>query len=218
MDHLPESLREAWADYITIADYEAHMARSGQIRTNAGILADLFRLYPPPPGARVLFAGAGTGMYFDFWPAASLAPYRCTFADINPVFLERLKQRIGTAIDAECVLDDLESTSLPQGFDLATVVLTLEHVNWRKAVDGLARIARRVFIVIQENPPDWVAQPLPGTLAALETHRFELVDRAELTSRFASCDFHLGWTEVREVPGRKKMVGLEFVLDAPGIG
>jgi hypothetical protein len=68
------TLRDLWAGHITADDYERHMAATGQPQANADLLAELFRDVPPAPGARILFAGAGTGQYFDYFPPAAQAP------------------------------------------------------------------------------------------------------------------------------------------------
>ena len=58
--------RDLWAGHITADDYERQMAATGQPQANGDLLAELFRDVPPAPGSRILFAGAGTGQYFDY--------------------------------------------------------------------------------------------------------------------------------------------------------
>jgi hypothetical protein len=206
----PNSVREAWAGYITAADYERHMAATGQPAANADLLAELFTVAPPPPGTLLLFAGAGTGQYFDYWDSRALAPYQSLFTDINPLFLERLHARLAPGINAETRLDDIEAPRAAGPFSLAIVMLTLEHVDWPRAVDALCGIATRVFTVIQQNPPDLVPSPLPGTLAVLEHHPRSLIDRTGLIARFAGRGLSLSRTSIRPVAGGKAMVGLDF--------
>ena len=71
---MPRTLRQLWAGHITPDDYERHMAATGQPPANADLLAELFRDAPPAPGARILFAGAGTGQCYDRFPPAAQAP------------------------------------------------------------------------------------------------------------------------------------------------
>src|SRR5713101_7078807 len=138
------TLRELWRRHIAADDYERHMAAVGQAEANAGLIQELFRDHAPPPGARLLFAGAGTGQCFDYLPANIVAPFRTTFSDINPGYLDRLSARIH-GVDFTTAVDDIESSQLAGAFDLAIVILVLEHVHWRKAVAGLAGQAERVF-------------------------------------------------------------------------
>jgi hypothetical protein len=193
-----------WRSYITAEDYERHMAATGQPQANGDLLAELFRDHAPASGAAVLFAGAGTGQVFDHFPAAALAPYRVTCADINAVYLERLTARLACAT----ALDDIESPALTGPFDLAIVILVLEHVDWRRAVAGLCRIAARVFAIIQEDPPGLIPRTLAGTMAAVNAR---LIDRAELIAGFHAQNFRLARTSIRDVRDGKKMAGLDFL-------
>jgi hypothetical protein len=200
------NLREAWAGHITPDDYERHMAATGQPQANADLLAELFRDYPPAPGARLLFAGAGTGQYFDYWVPSPLAAYACICTDINPPYLARLAARF----PCETLVDDIEAPRVAGPFDLAIVILVLEHVDWRRAVSALCGLASRVFTVTQENPPGLIARPPVGTLAVLQQHPPRLVERAALNGHFGRLGFTVTRTAVREVADGKKMVGLDF--------
>jgi hypothetical protein len=192
-----------WRACITAGDYERHMQATGQPQANADLLVELFRNDPPPPGAAILFPGAGTGQIFDYLPPGTLAPYPVTCTDINPSYLERLASRLPCAT----AIDDIEAPTVRGPFDLAIVVLVLEHVDWRAAVAGICRIAERVFTIIQENPPDFVAPTPQGTMANVQSR---LVERAELIQAFRSHGLALRRTSTREVPDAKKMIALDF--------
>ena len=211
---MPRTLRDLWAGHITADDYERHMASTGQPQANADLLAELFRDAPPAPGARILFAGAGTGQYFDYFPAAALAPYLPIFTDVNPTFLDRLAARcIAMRRPCQTLVDDIEAprgTTIFGPFDLAIVILVLEHVEWRVAVAELCNMAARVFAIVQENPAGMIERPLPGTLAALRDLPTQLVDRGELIAEFDGRRFELARTSFRAVRDGKKMVGLDF--------
>ena len=203
---MPRTLRDLWAGHITADDYERHMAATGQPQANADLLAELFRDAPPAPGARILFAGAGTGQYFDYFPPAALGPYRPIFTDLNPRFLDRLAARLA----CQTLVDDIEAPRVEGPFDLAIVILVLEHVDWRRAVAELCRMAARVLAIVQENPAGLSERPLPGTLAALRDLPTQLVDRGELIAEFDGRGFELARTSFRAVRDGKKMVGLDF--------
>jgi hypothetical protein len=205
---MPRTLRDLWAGHITADDYERHMATTGQPQANADLLAELFRNAPPAPGARILFAGAGTGQYFDYFPPAALGPYRPIFTDLNPRFLDRLAARFAS----QTLVDDIEAPHVEGPFDLAIVILVLEHVDWRRAVAELCRMAARVLAIVQENPAGLSERPLPGTLAALRDLPTQLVDRGELIAEFDGRGFELARTSFRAVRDGKKMVGLDFRL------
>jgi hypothetical protein len=209
----PGSLKAAWRDHIRIDDYERHMAANGQAQANASLLKSLFLNYAPPLGARILVAGAGGGQCFDYLPTNVLGRYRTTFADISAAYLERLSERL-KGVDFSAVVDDIEDSRLAGPFDLAIVVLVLEHVDWRLAVASLARQAARVFTVIQQNPAVLPPNRLEGSLAMLEQVPPVLVDRAELIGAFEASGFRCHRTEQRSVAGGKTMLALDFVRDS----
>src|SRR5262245_49884357 len=121
-DMTPATVRDAWACYISADDYDAHMERNGQARVNARLVESLLARHPPG-GDRLLVAGAGTGQLLEFFGGVA-ERYRTTFTDINPVFLERLRDRpAGAGRQLQTVVDDLEDTRLPSEFDAAVVVL-----------------------------------------------------------------------------------------------
>jgi hypothetical protein len=195
-----------WRTCITADDYERHMAATGQPQANGDLLAEAFREHPPPPGAAVVFAGAGTGQIFESFPPAALAPYRVTCSDINRAYLERLRARL----PCDLAIDDIEFSSLKGPFDLAIVILVLEHVDWRRAVAGVCDAAARVFVVIQENPEGLASRPLAGTMAALQDLPASLLDRRDLIAQFERHAFDLARLSTRTVRDGKKMVALDF--------
>ena len=196
-----------WAARISAGDYERHMTATGQPQANADLVAECFRGDPPAPGASIFIPGAGTGQIFEFLPPDVLARYRVTCTDINPGYLARLARRLPAAITA---LDDIESPTVEGPFDLAIVILVLEHVEWRRAVAALARITSRVFAIVQENPPGLAPSLLTGTMAALNESPMHMVDSAELIAEFASHRFDLTRRTAREVRDGKRMLAFDF--------
>jgi hypothetical protein len=189
------------------------MASIGQAQANADLVAELLALSPPREGGSIWFAGAGTGQMFDFLDPGLLRPYRTAFTDINAAFLERLTARLrGTGLAFETRVDDLECPSLAGCFDLVVAVLVLEHVDWRRAVTGMCALsAGRVFVVIQENPPDCVQRPAVGTMQVLREIGAHDMDREALVREFEERGYGLRRVAIREVADAKKMVGLEFL-------
>ncbi len=214
-------LREAWTKLITPHDYDAHMAAVGQAQANAELTSELFRERPPHEGAQVLFAGAGTGQMFDYVPPLILRPFHITFSDINPEYLRRLVLRLANASGLQfvTVVDDLENSGLPAGFELIVAALVLEHVDWQKAVATMCCLSRgRVFVILQENPAGLETaitptRPIVGSMRVfLEVDPVRLERRA-VEDEFARHGFRLRECSTREVLDAKKMVALEFQRD-----
>jgi hypothetical protein len=199
-------LREAWTQLIEAEDYEQHMAAVGQAQANADLLAELFRDHPPPPGASVHFAGAGTGQLFEYFPPETLAAYGVLCTDINTRFLEKLSSRVRV----ETSVDDIEAPALAGPYDLTIAVLVLEHVEWERAVAGMCARSGRVFVVTQENPPTPAVRELPGTMSILRQARPHLIAREDLEERFRGEGFELTRVSRRDVPDGKGMLGLDF--------
>jgi len=214
---MPPSLREAWTSIIQPDDYEAHMAANGQAQANADLVRELFLITPPPPEAAILFAGAGTGQMFDYIDPGILRPYRTTFTDINPTYLERLTARLRPhEVTFETLVDDVECPRVSGYFDLVIAVLVLEHVDWPSAVASLCRLSTgRIFVVIQEDPPNLEARPAVGTMNVLREFHARLVDRVELESVFDQHGFRVHCISSRQVVDSKKMVAIEFVKGRP---
>ena len=210
MNRRPASLRDAWQEVITVEDYERHMAAAGQVQANASLLEELFRDYAPRLGARILFAGAGTGQYLDYLPPNLLGRYRTTFADINPAYLARLAGRI-SGIEIATVLDDVEDSALAGPFDLAIAILVLEHTDWRRAVDSLTRQAARVFTITQVNPPGGSPNRLQGSMTALAMVPPTPIDPAALIAAFESRDFRCYRQTERQVADGKTMLAMDFL-------
>ncbi|MBI4892167.1 MAG: hypothetical protein HY821_16185, partial [Acidobacteria bacterium] len=137
---MPPSLRTVWTALIQPADYDAHMAAIGQAQTNAAHLQHFLHLIEPPPEARLLIAGAGTGQLFDYLSPGALAPANPLFTDINPAFLAALRLRHPQAV---CLADDLENTALRAPFHAAFCALVLEHIHWQRGLDSLLSLSPR---------------------------------------------------------------------------
>jgi hypothetical protein len=205
--------REAWALNVEAEDYEAHMASIGQAQANALLVREFLEQTGIPAGSRLLIAGAGTGQMFDHIPADVFSPYRLICSDISPRLLARLRQRV----DCETAVDDVEDSRLEPGFGAIIIVLVLEHVDFRRALASLSRLApERFIIVIQENPPRMLSavtpgRELPATMRVFaETAQPQLVPFHELMEELASHGFSLERSEEAPVADDKKMIGAVF--------
>lgn len=215
---MDSALRRAWTEVVTPADYDQHMANIGQAQAAAELTRWFVESAAPPPGARVVIPGAGTGQMLDFLDPAVLRPYRLTFADLNPGFLETLRARLeARGLGAETLEDDIERTALASEPALLIATLLLEHIDWRGGVESFTGLRPRACgIVIQENPPGMTSAVTPGRVVpasiakAMETAHATLVPRGELVAAMAARDYVVSAESAREVADGKRLTALLF--------
>jgi len=155
---------------------------------------------------------------FDFVSPAFLLPYRTTFADINAGYLQRLSARLAAVEGLRCttVVDDVEKSRLAPGFDAVVAVLVLEHVDWRKAVATMSRLAaERVFVITQENPPALAtpmteSRTIPGTMNIFKEVHSQLIAASEIEAEFERHGFARDYAAEKIVADEKKMTGFGF--------
>jgi hypothetical protein len=215
-------LRDAWTHIVDADDLDAHMAAVGQAQANAALVRTMVEAGPAPSRASMLVAGAGTGQMFDFVGPAFLAPFRVTFSDLNGGFLARLRARLaGSDLVFDTIVDDIESPRLAGPFGAAIVVLVLEHVEWRRALDGLAGLDTEVLhLLVQRNPPDMETAITPGRalppslLRASEKAHPTLIDPAEIEAHLAGHGYEVASRREQPVQDGKTMIGLTLVRRA----
>jgi hypothetical protein len=211
-------LRRAWTEIVTAEDYEEHMRAVGQAQAAAALTQWLLAEAGLGDRSLVAVAGAGTGQMLDFLDAGILRNYRLTFTDLNPVYLAHLRERLARyGLEGVVKEDDFEETRLDGGMDLLLATLLLEHIDWRRGVESIARLRPRACgIVMQENPPGMTTSVTPGrrvppSLAkAMETAHATLLVREELLVAMAERGFGLRATAEREVADGKRLVALLF--------
>ena len=103
------------------------------------------------------------------------------------------------------------------GYAAIVLVLVLEHVNWRRALQSLARLEPRDWIiVVQQNPPEFSNAVTPGRTPAGTMAVFagavkpQLLDRDELAAELSRLGWRLSEERSRAVADRKQMLGLRF--------
>jgi SAM-dependent methyltransferase len=218
------NLFRAWTEIVTADDYEEHMAAIGQAQAAAELTRHLIQAAALRHGGRIAIAGAGTGQMFDYLSPEIFRPYRLTFADLNPAFLARLRERLVTlGLEAETVEDDIERTALAPRPDLLIATLLLEHIDWRRGVEAFAGLRPgSCGIIIQENPPDMNTAVTPGrrlppSLAkAVENAHPALVPRDRLIAAMAAHGYACRDSAVRDVPDGKRLVALLLTAPPPG--
>lgn len=214
----PLTLRRAWTEVIQAADYELHMANVGQAQANAVLVRDLILAENLYPSGRLLFAGCGPGQFLALVPTDYLENHRCVFTDISPSFVEQTSRRAhDLGLQFEARVDDLESSLLEPGFSDITLVLVLEHTDWKRVLEEMIRLQpQRLFIVVQENPAEMATmvtphRELPGTLKACANgEKPHLINRDELQAFLTKRGFELASTQVRPVADGKTMWGMVF--------
>jgi hypothetical protein len=211
-------LRRAWTEIVVADDYEEHMAAIGQAQAAAELTRYLIEKASLEPGSRITIAGSGTGQMFDLLPASVFHPYQLTVSDLNPLFLERLRERLTRhGLDAEILVDDIERTALPPGCELLLATLLLEHIDWQRGTQTFVDLRPRLCgIVLQENPPDMKSavtpgRRLPSSIAkAVEKAHPSLVPRDDLIAAMAKRAYDCIGSLVREVADRKQLAALLF--------
>jgi len=212
------ALRRAWTEIVTAEDYEQHMAAIGQAQAAAELTHHLIESASLAAGSRVVIAGAGTGQMFDFLAPDVFRGHHLTCTDLNPAFLDRLRERLSRhALQAEIVVDDIERTTLEPGADLLLAALLLEHIDWLHGVGVFGKLRPGAFgIILQENPPDMMTAVTPGRVLpssmakAVETAHPTLVPRDQLIAAMAARGYTCEETAIREVADGKRLVGLRF--------
>lgn len=208
---MPFTLRDAWTTLVSAEDYEQHMASIGQAQANAEHIRDFLALVAPPPGARLVIAGAGPGQMFEHLDPAVLRPYCVIFSDINRRFLARLRARYDAAL---CVVDDIERSALAGPVYAVMETLMLEHVDWRKAVAALTGLgAGHLYLVVQQNPQGMAtavtpSRTPPGTMRVFAEAHPRLLDVAELTAALIGAGYRVVSAHPRAVADGKTMLGL----------
>ena len=156
---------------------------------------------------------------FDFVFGGFLEPFSVTFTDINPYFVAMKGMRAKNAglTGFVSVLDDAEAPAVQGPFDLAVLVLLLEHVSWRKCLTALASLPIQEFLIIIQTNPEGLSSNvsphriLPASLAqAVGGESPHLIKEAELTEHLDRLDFELKAREVRSVLDGKAMTGFWF--------
>jgi hypothetical protein len=211
-------LRNVWTSVVQAHDIDRHMADNGQAPANAHLLADMVGCLPLAPSDRILMPGAGTGQFLDTAPAGTFSTGHWVFTDLNPAFLARLVERLGThpACLAEVAVDDAECPTVAPPLVAVLAVLLLEHIAWRRAVAAWCTLGPAwIGCIIQRNDGDQ-RMLSPGRPLTPSMERFrelahpQLVAEEDLTAAMDQHRYKPVWRSERVVPDAKTMVGKLF--------
>jgi SAM-dependent methyltransferase len=208
-------LKKAWKEIVTPEDLDTHMEYVGQAKANAFLVESMLTDFTLSKNSSLSVPGCGTGQIIDYLPKKMIDRYRITFSDINKSFLRKLRKRLVSKNTKECkvIVDDLENTRIRKKFDAYLVVLVLEHIDWRKGIQGIiANQPRRLFFVIQcqsvkksfiEN-----SNLRPSIKKFLKIAKPHLVKEQVLLKKLSDSGFVLRKTYRKTMPDGKVMLGI----------
>lgn len=208
--------RKGWMEIISAEDLDTHMAEIGQAEANAHIVRQMFQ--ESPIAGRILIPGCGTGQLFDYLTPTDLGDPELMFTDINPSYLLKISERLEkfpkTRYNTR--VDDIEETTLTENYDGILIVLVLQHVEWKKALQSMQKLdPTRLYIIIQEQETTEHAVTKSRELRGAWRTYAEianpiLVPRGELIGYMEDKGYHVNGTYSRQVPDNKTMTGLVF--------
>jgi Methyltransferase domain len=217
-----DALHHAWTQLVTASDLDDHMHQVGQAAANAALLASMFAATADQRRKKLLIVGGGTAQFLDYVPAATFARFGITLTDINPDFLARAQQRFQLAgiTDIHFVIDDIEHCQLTGQFDANAIVLVLEHIDWRRGIQQIQRLAPdELHLIIQRNPESQTSAFAPqrklnaSMQAFADTAHPNLIAPDDLIQFLTPLGYRLKARDERPVPDQKTMVGLSFKRD-----
>ncbi len=213
------ALRHAWTELVSAADIDDHMHQVGQAAANAALLVEMLGTQNETSPSKLLILGGGTAQFLDYVDAARFSQFDITVSDINPIFLQRARERFAGAQlhNVRFVVDDIENTVLVGSFDVIAVVMVLEHIDWRFGLSNIQRLASdALHIIIQRNPENMASAIAPARKLNASMQAFaataqpKLVASNELIECLKSSGFVLNARAERAVADGKMMLGLSF--------
>jgi hypothetical protein len=191
---------------IPLADYEGHMSAPevGQLR----VLSDLFAealAFCRPDSAAILGIAGGNGLeHVD--PSATR---RLVGIDINPAYLEALRQRHEDRLNLELHCVDLAQQGVNVNpVQLVHAALIFEHAGAGRCLDNaIALVAPGGALSVVLQLPSHAASDIAATpyqsIQALAGH-FSLIDPEWFCSSLAQSGFRLQQETTRSLPGGKR--------------
>ena len=199
-----------WLD-IPLADYEAHMALPGvgQAPLLADVLAAALRELAP---SSVAVLGCAGGNAFDRISPST----RVVAIDINPEYLERLRQRFAAAlprlevIAADLVADDISTAPV----DLVFAGLVFEYVDAGRALDRARELllANGALVGVLQAPSatNPAVTPSPFTSLGKLANAMRLVAPSELAALAAERGFRQKSEQTLQASGGKELIVQRF--------
>lgn len=205
-----------WLD-IPEADYVGHMSSPavGQAPVLARLLGSVLETVRP---ATVLLLGGATGNGLEYVDPA--VTQRVLVVDINPAYLDRLRERLpNPAFDLAVLAGDVAEIELGrEAYGLIHAGLLFEYVEWPHLLPRVASALRPggVLSVILQTPSvsSPAVTPTPfRSLRSLES-LFRFVDPQALIDAARLCGLSLHARHTEALPAGKSFEALRFVKDA----
>ncbi len=208
--------KQFWKEIVKAEDYDAHMIEAGQAEVNARLIQKIFQEYPLSLGSLIYVPGCGTGQMFDFLKPQDLGNFKFIFSDIKREFIAELEKRIPEGTDCLIVLDDLEESKINQKVSAALIVLVLQHIDWKLALNNIVVTdPELIFLIEQEQDAsdgeiNQNRNLRPTMKAFSEKARTELIGRKLLEDELYNKGYRLAWLKIESVPFRKRMFAMVF--------
>jgi SAM-dependent methyltransferase len=192
---------------IPLADYEAHM-RSDAV-AQLDVVADLFAealALRKPASVAMLGVGGGNGLdRIDGW-----AVRRVVGLDLNPEFLDAVRQRYGERLNLELMRVNLaEEVVDAEPVDLVHAALVFEHAGTGRCLDNAVSLVGDggALSMVLQRPGTTEQNVGSSGVASVQAAResFALVDVEWMIDTLKGRGFGLVHTDQREVPGGKAM-------------
>ena len=191
---------------IPLGDYEGHMAAPevGQLEALADLFGVALRICRP---ASVAVLGVAGGNGLEHCDGAIVS--RVVGVDVNPRYLEEVRQRHGGSLNLELVCHDLaeKKIDLPP-VDLVHAALVFEHAGVRRCMEnavGLVGDGGALSVVLQlpaDGGRNVGASPF-ASLQRLKDH-FTLIAPEWMRGEIEARGFRLVWEGERSLPAGKK--------------
>ncbi len=210
--------RKGWTEIISPQELDNHMANIGQAEANAGIVKQMFKDHPLESGSKLVVPGCGTCQLFDYIIPSDLGKIELFFTDINPSYLSKVKERLAKfpGTKYHTIIDDIEKTRLKGKYEGALIILVLQHVEWKKALDSICNLrASKLYVIEQEQDPTQhtvtKSRQLSDSIRKYaEIANPQLIPRKELVEYVGRKKYVIVGKYEKEVPDNKIMYGFVF--------
>ena len=192
---------------IPLEDYEGHMRSAGVEQLTA--LAELFKIALDryrPESVAVLGIAGGNGLEY----IESAVTKRIVGVDINPQYLDRVRQRFGTLPGLELHCRDLaERTFRLAPVALVHAALIFEHAGLGRALDNALSLVAPggAFSVVLQLPSETEESVSSTSYTSMQTlkQHFALIDSGELQRLLEQRGFRIIEHEHRSLPAGKAL-------------
>jgi len=208
--------KKAWKSTIPADDLDKHMLATKQVQANVKILEKMLNDFPIKEGTNILVPGCGTGQIFDYIDINLFSNYHLTLTDINKEYLKKIDQRFkkNQKISYKIIEDDIEIPKIQQKFDSSILILVLEHIEWKKALENILNLGvNSVYIIIQKQDKNKQIvtsyKNIPKSITKFSTiTKSQLIDEHKIKQYFKKNGFNLLKSYSEKIMDNREMIGL----------